>query len=190
MSALKTLRPRCAPGRSTSTSPRTTSTVFVSGTHDPHWSSLPGDRFQRQADIPHHAGLWLRDEGQSDQAFGTLLDCSCSPRCHAETEDLYDTLRLLFSVETLTAGSNNRPPRCANPAGFAGTGLRSPRRTRSSPIFGINRVHPFLCPRRRSRVFMSAKKTLNWYCRYVHGRPHSNAYKRVNDSRRSNTVLS
>ena len=61
-------RTRCAPGRSTSTSPRTTPPSSARArTTTPAAIAWPTDP-NGKLDIPHHAGFWLRDDaGKPDQ---------------------------------------------------------------------------------------------------------------------------
>jgi hypothetical protein len=83
-SASRSSRPRCARGRSTSTSPRTTRRCHGSGSHDKTGRHCLATDPTGKLDIPKHAGYWLKNESghtvkRSSTSVGTAA-CSATRR--------------------------------------------------------------------------------------------------------------
>ncbi len=85
--ALRTSSPtRCGRGRSTSTSPRTTATVFGSGSHDKTGRHCLPNAPDGKLDIVKYAGYWLRDDTASVDA--RRFDHICWDGCMFPNETL------------------------------------------------------------------------------------------------------
>ena len=94
-------RARCARGRSTSTSPRTTPPVKGSGSHDKTGRHCLPDDPNGKLDVVRYAGFWLRDDdGKADAAVQHICwdGCMFSNDTMMQPQTWNDVLKLMIDV--------------------------------------------------------------------------------------------